>query len=120
MFTIEPEDLEGCHDLGDGHWLKFACWAPDRGLNPQYAHLPDVEKYAAIVYHRRPDGQMCMGVITLDGPVSRELEPDRSRWQVASWDPLTVTPSLLCLAKDEAGRECGDHGFITNGRWVRV
>lgn len=28
-------------------------------------------------------------------------------------DPLTVTPSVLC-------RDCGLHGYIRQGRWVRL
>lgn len=32
-------------------------------------------------------------------------------WTVTCWEPLTVTPSLLC-------RDCGTHGFITAGAWV--
>lgn len=32
-------------------------------------------------------------------------------WQIESWEPLTLSPSLLC--------HCGDHGFIRGGRWVQ-
>lgn len=32
-------------------------------------------------------------------------------WQVESWDPLTLSPSVLC-------NTCGLHGFIREGRWV--
>lgn len=32
-------------------------------------------------------------------------------WQVVSTDPMTVTPSILCGS-------CGEHGFITEGKWV--
>ena len=28
-------------------------------------------------------------------------------------EPLTITPSILCP-------DCGTHGFITNGRWVKA
>lgn len=31
-------------------------------------------------------------------------------WQVESWDPLTLSPSLACT-------RCNDHGFIREGRW---
>lgn len=34
-------------------------------------------------------------------------------WQVASRDPLTVTPSILSSC-------CGIHGFITDGKWLSV
>jgi hypothetical protein len=42
----------------------------------------------------------CLGHITLGG----------TGWTLVSKEPLTVTPSLAC--------GCGDHGFITNGKWV--
>lgn len=50
----------------------------------------------------------CMGGITLDVPAAEGLTG--ARWQVQSMEPLTVSPSLLC--------ECGDHGFIRDGKWV--
>lgn len=34
-------------------------------------------------------------------------------WRVEQPEPLTVRPSINCLA-------CGTHGFITNGKWVAV
>jgi hypothetical protein len=106
-------------DLGHGHDLRFLAWQPDRDLNPQYAHLPDVERYGAIVSHElRPDDQLaecqergrCEGAVTFNGPVQAELEHGRDCWDVQSWEPLTCSPSLLC--------HCGDHGFIQQGRWV--
>lgn len=50
----------------------------------------------------------CMGGITLDVPAAEGLSG--ARWQVQSMAPLTVSPSLLC--------QCGDHGFIRDGKWV--
>lgn len=32
-------------------------------------------------------------------------------WTVESWEPLTLSPSVLC-------RACGLHGWIRGGRWV--
>jgi len=105
-------------DLGSAHWLHFTSWGPDRKLNPQYAKFPDVEKWGAIVGHdlRPDDGNefcqkngFCEGSITFDGPVQRQLLGGPF-WQVLSWEPLTLSPSLLC--------HCGDHGQLINGRWV--
>ena len=114
-------------DLGDGHTLRFHQWSPDRDLNPQYDGIPDVERFGAVIGHYRPDdGTYCEGSITFDSPVARQLIPERALWQVQSWDPLTVSPSLLCkMPKFGAdgsipGTECGDHGFIREGRWVRA
>ena len=100
-------------DLGDGHTLEFTSWNPDRELNPQYVHLPDVERFGATIEHVKPDGETCMSAVTFDAPVARELLPGAAIWQVESWEPLTLSPSLLC-------RRCGDHGFIKEGKWVRA
>ena len=99
-------------DIGHGHEIEYSGWAPDRELNPQYADVPDVEKYGLIDYHNRADnGKTCSGYVTFDGVVARRIEPGRSMWTVESWEPLTLSPSLLC-------RACGDHGFIREGKWV--
>lgn len=106
-------------ELGHGHTLRFISWAPDRELNPQYADLPDVQRWGAIVGH--PVGPHpivpaalasghCEGAVTFDGEVQRQIAPDRARWTVESWDPLTLSPSILCA--------CGDHGFIRGGQWI--
>lgn len=111
-------------DLGDGHWLRFHQWSPDRALNPHYDGIPDEPRAGALVYHLRPDGTMCTGGITFDTPVMRQLVPERAMWQIESWKPLTISPSLLCKAPvyagDEVVGECGDHGFIRQGRWERA
>jgi hypothetical protein len=91
-------------DLGHDHSLQFAAFAPgaDSGL-------PEVERYGAHVYHRTPEGRDCVGFIVFDG-LPPEIATGGPTWTVESWEPLTVSPSLLC--------SCGDHGFIRNGRWV--
>lgn len=116
MFMDRPPDI----DLGDDHLLWFFQWSPDRELNPQYADLPDVERAGAIVSHFAPDGSDCMSSINFDLPAMRRVFPKESRWQVQSWEPLTLSPSLLCRAPLEGGGECRDHGFIRAGRWVRA
>lgn len=106
------EDGAGWIDLGDGHEMAFTRWAPDRRLNPQYTDLPDDDRVGALVRHRKPDGSPCEGGIFFDCEAARRAFGGRPLWRVACWNPLTVTPSLLC--------SCGDHGFITRGRWVRA
>src|SRR5215472_13312006 len=96
-------------DLGSEHFLRYTSWAPDRDLNPQYAHLPDCDRIGAILRHRLGEGWH-EGSLLFDCEQTREGWPGRGRWQVVSFDPLTLTPSVLC--------KCGDHGFITNGQWV--
>lgn len=108
----EPFDI----DLGDGHWLKFFAWEPDRSIQSnaeRYAGVPDVEKWGASVPHQKADGSMCAGFVTFDGEVQRQVHPGAPKWTVESWEPLTLSPSLLC-------RACGDHGFVRGGRWVRA
>lgn len=58
--------------------------------------------------HRAPDGRECAGSVTFDVPEAEGLPGPR--WTVESWDPLTISPSILC--------SCGHHGFVREGRWV--
>lgn len=100
-------------DLGDGHTGEWSGWHPDRELNPQHEGVPDVEKWGLVIHHTAPNGAACAGFVTLDGDVQRHVEPHRAnRWTVENWNPLTLSPSVLC--------SCGDHGFIREGRWVRA
>ena len=114
MFTDRPPDL----DLDNDHLLWFFCWAPDRELNPQHKDRPDVPRAGAIISHIAPDGSDCMSSINFDLPDTKGLFADEAKWQVISWEPLTVAPSLLCRAPLERGGECGDHGFIREGKWA--
>src|SRR5207248_2263507 len=86
-------------DLGHGHTLRYTSWSPDRALNPQYAHLPDVDRWGAIVGHpvglhpivpAAQSSGYCEGMITFDGPVQREVQPNGPKWTVESWEPLTL------------------------------
>lgn len=63
------------------------------------------------VYHLTPDGKPCVGWINFDVAHNEHLPTER-KWQVESWEPLTLSPSLLC--------GCGDHGFVREGRWVKA
>lgn len=100
-------------DLGDGHSMKFTGYYPDRELNPHAKDHPDVEKFGALINHRRPDnGEECWSHVNFDGPVQRKVMPDAAIWKVESEDPLTLSPSILC-------RLCGDHGWIREGKWVK-
>jgi hypothetical protein len=98
-------------DLGHGHTLTWAAWQPDRELNPQYEGIPDCEFAQALIKHPRPDGsgECLSGIIPDRAPAA--VISGRPTWHVESWEPLTLSPSVLCL-------ECGDHGFIRSGHWV--
>lgn len=98
-------------DLGDGHWLRWIGWAPDRSIPEnaeRFKDAPDDSRYGAIVTHTtdKTETGLCEGYIGIN-PIN-----DHATWTVESWDPLTLSPSLLC--------SCGDHGFIRGGKWVRA
>lgn len=90
---------EGGIDLGHGVRIQFT----------------NTDKHAPvglIEWHIAPGiGAQCGGAVLFDLPGVAEKFPGRPLWQVQSYDPLTLTPSLLCTT-------CGHHGFITEGRWV--
>lgn len=115
MFEITAGDitLEVDLDLGDGHYLEYTHWSPDRNLNPQYAHLPDKQKISALIYHKITKDGYCPGQVFFDCQQAREVFPNHPRWKVESEDPLTLSPSILC-------KICGDHGFIKEGKWKRA
>lgn len=50
------------------------------------------------------------GSVIFDIPEAWAYRPEGAKWQVHSLDPLHVEPSILC-------RNCGNHGFIRNGKW---
>lgn len=112
-FMEDPPDL----DLGDDHKLWFTAFSPDRKLNPQYDGIPDCEKMGAVVSHINKDtGAQCWSGINLRTPEMEELlrrgfYKESHVWSVDKWEPLTLSPSLLC-------KLCGDHGFIREGKWV--
>jgi hypothetical protein len=93
-------------ELGDGHWMTW--FVPYSG--------PE-ERIGVIVWHpARPEDARCAemhdgwcgGAVHFDVPANAGYS--RDKWQVQSLDPLTISPSLAC--------HCGDHGFITAGKWV--
>lgn len=52
------------------------------------------------------------GFVCFDTPEARAVSTDMSpKWTVEQWDPLTLSPSILC-------RRCGHHGYIREGRWI--
>lgn len=84
-------------DIGGDHTLVL--------VTPYGADEPT----GADVKHLTPDGKPCIGWILFDTSANRDWPAER-KWQVESWDPITLSPSLLC--------RCGDHGFVRNGTWV--
>jgi hypothetical protein len=105
---VEHKDLT---EIGHGVGYIFTAWAPDRELNPQYEGIADVDRYGLIYWHAAPDGSECGGGLTFESKTASEIAPDAPKWTVESWEPLTLSPSILC-------RTCGHHGWIRNGEWV--
>lgn len=122
----EEHTLPGKFDPSDPDMPQETIWGLDLGsgvwISPFTAHtgpeepLVDHEErdhIGGLVWHVHEDGRVCGGAIYFaprpDGQVA---------WDVQSWDPLTVTPSVLARS-GPGGAECL-HGFITAGRWVPV
>ena len=107
-----PPDL----DLGGGVRAWWTSWSPDRALNPRCADLPDIPRWGLVYEHpAQTETGVCVGGVTFDTPEVQAVKASGGHpgavWQVESWEPLTLSPSLLCGA-------CGHHGFIRGGRWV--
>lgn len=109
--TLDQATYDDPYDFGYGVTGYFVGWHPDRELNPQYEGVPDEPRYGLYLTHPTPEGGKCVGAVTLDTEACRRVEPGRTTWTVDSWDPLTISPSVLC-------RRCGHHGFVREGRWV--
>ncbi len=97
--NTEPTDAL---NLGDDHYIEFVAYSDD-------------PRTGGNVRHKTSAGEPCVGWVTFAGGAwAQGFAPGSiATWDVQSKDPLTLTPSILC-------RACGDHGFITNGKWVRA
>lgn len=122
---IQPPQLRaGEFDLGSDHFARFTTWAPDLSIPAnakQYAHLAHLIRtqpvIGAIVRHRcRTETGWHEGSVTFRTELTEAVEYFRkhARWDVRSWEPLHLEPSLLSSCP------CRDHGFIRAGRWVRA
>lgn len=87
--------LVGCPTLLDGTRVNGLI-IRHRSLGQNRHNLPG----------RAAAGEWCEGVV-----VFWEPEPSGGTvWTLHSVEPLHIEPSVLC--------NCGDHGFIRDGRWV--
>lgn len=91
-------------DLGSGHTAEFFVTSGDadtvHGITIWHPLHPECTLPAC-----RDIGR-CGGTVFF----APHAPPGRPQWEVVTLDPLTLTPSVLA--------HCGDHGWITDGRWV--
>lgn len=97
-------------DLGNGYYLKFFSWKPDRKLNPQYDGIPDVEILGAHICC--PHGNAGGVMFKQNDPQYAEVFNDEAWWDLISLEPLHIEPSIQFLKPSCC------HGFIREGRWV--
>lgn len=87
----------------------------DIDLGHDHVFHPTVYKddfSGGIIDHKKPDGSDCSGHISFANRAwANAFDNKITTWDLVSEDPLTISPSVLCLT-------CGDHGFIQEGKWV--
>jgi hypothetical protein len=94
MIEELPEDAV---KIGEGVW---------------YTKIVDKnENWIGIVeWHLNSIDNLCEGFVAFD--VETDYIPAHAaKWTVESFDPLTISPSVLCTV-------CNHHGYIRDGRWV--
>lgn len=99
--------------------FKAQLWYDDADytvLAPDCCYTRVVDKHGNWIgiheWHMCKHG-MSAGGVNFDTPEARkayEHRPNGPFWEVRSWEPLTIFPSVNCLT-------CGHHGWIENGRW---
>ena len=97
-------------DLGSGHYAKpymSATWtdASTTALAGWQLLHPKGNNAATGAYAGSP---WCLGSVAFDLPETAAARGPK--WTVEQMEPLTISPSVAC--------DCGDHGFIREGRWV--
>jgi hypothetical protein len=93
---LDPNDPT-VMDLGHGVLAKF------------YVSHGRLELGHVGVLYEHPDGKggRCWGGV----PFAGKNPADPRGWQLESLEPLTLSPSVLCMS-------CQHHGFIRGGKWV--
>lgn len=100
LYQLHREPGADVLDLGSDVRLQF---------HGRQGH-PDGVRVGAWLTHPTPDGVGCTGAVQFDVPAAEGLKGPR--WTVEQWEPLTLSPSVLC--------SCGWHGWVRDGRWVQA
>jgi hypothetical protein len=93
------------------NWVHSPIWLDEQNAISLVTWKNEAEPYGAIWYHASPKtGECCFGSFDWRRPDHPDFRQG-PLWERGSADPLTISPSLLCL-------DCGAHGFIKEGRWI--
>lgn len=115
-----PQPDEIGREIGDGVYIRFEFVVPCDG-DCSIVSPHDTDRVVVVAgtepagltpvglheNHRKADGSWCGGWV---GFANVDGHDDHAKHTLDSYEPLTVSPSLLC--------RCGFHGFIREGRWV--
>jgi hypothetical protein len=91
----EPFDV----DLGGGHGVNWLLDAYGVRTGGHWQHPPGPTARDDV----KEEG-FCLGGFTITGP---------NPWKLEKEDPLTLSPSLLCMS-------CGSHIFIRDGKVIQT
>lgn len=86
-------------DLGQGVTLTWTAWGDHEAAGYQLEHTNPTT------------GHPCLATGLLDVPGVDAAFPNRFRWTVQGWHPLTLHPALCCPT-------CGAQGWVWGGQWV--
>lgn len=83
-------------------------WTDDAHEHAYRPYTDDHDRWTGIVEaHLNQEGEWCYGSVLFDG----YGDSTRPHWHVVTWEPLHLEPSIRCS-------QCGEHGWIRDGRWV--
>lgn len=91
--------------LDDNNAVQFIRWKDDpKPYMANWFHAPGSQRRAS------DDRGWCMGGFQWRIPGPDYPTQNQGLWTLDAWEPLTLSPSLLC--------SCGAHGFIREGHWI--